>query len=394
MNDTMIKGFKTAGINSGVDKKNKKDLGLIYSEIPAEAAAVFTKNKVKAAPIIIDQDRIRSGKCQAIIVNSGNANCCTGEKGIEDAGAMAGFVAAETGISEELILVASTGVIGKPLELDKIESAVPELVKAAVSDGIDDLAEAIMTTDTVPKIVNAPGELDGQTYSVIGIAKGSGMIRPDMATMLCFVMTDLKISADFLQHSLYHSTQKSFNRITVDGDTSTNDMVVIMANGMSGAELADPEHKDRFQNILDGVLIELSKKIVKDGEGATKFVEISVKGAMTDRDAEKIADTVAHSNLVKTALFGEDANWGRILAAAGRAGVMVEPDQMDVFFDDIMMVKNGAGCGMDAEKKATAVIRKGEFTIVIDLKLGEGSASFFTCDFSLDYVKINADYRT
>ena len=388
------KGFKAAGIASGLKKNGEKDLGLIYSEVRAKVAGVFTRNKVKAAPLLLNIDRIKSDIGQAIIVNSGNANCCTGDQGIQDAKAMARFAASELKISEDLVLVASTGVIGEPLPIEKIRDAVPKLTGLLKPEGINDFVMAIMTTDTMPKIITRQEDLDGKTFSVTGVAKGSGMICPDMATMLCFVHTDVDMAPDFLKDSLNTATERSLNRITIDGDTSTNDMVLIMANGLSGAVIESSADKEKFQSVLDDVLIGLAKQLVKDGEGATKFVEINVRGALSDADARIIADTIANSPLVKTAIFGEDANWGRVMMAVGRAGVPVDPDKVDVFFDDVLMVKNGMGCGKDTETEMTKVLKKPEFEISIDLNMGHGHASVFTCDFSIDYVKINADYRS
>ena len=387
-------GFKAAGIASGLKKNGGKDLGMIFSEVPASVAGIFTTNKVQASSVILARKRIQSGTCQAIIVNSGNANCCTGSKGMQDTLSMSGFASAELEIPDEHVLVASTGVIGEPIPLDKIKSAVPDLIRELKPDGIADLAESIMTTDTVPKVVTATGKIGGKSYAVTGVAKGSGMIRPNMATMLCFVWTDIKISPAVLQEALLASADKSFNRITIDGDTSTNDMAIIMANGLSDAVVNGASQVESFRAVLDDVLIKLARMIVKDGEGATKIVEITVKGAESDADAIKVAETVAHSNLVKTAFFGEDANWGRIIAAAGRAGVPVLPDSIDIFFDDVQMVKDSMGCGKAVEAETTRILKKPEFGIVIDLNMGEGKAAVVTCDFSIDYVKINADYRT
>lgn len=394
MDKNICKGFKASGIASGLKKNGGKDLGLIWSEKPANAAGVFTQNLVQAAPVVLDKERIKSGFCQAVIVNSGNANCCTGEQGMEHALAMTRFAAEQLEIPESLVCVASTGVIGQPMPIKKVESAIPGLADSLKQDGMDDFAQAIMTTDLVPKLVCRKGEIQGKPFSIIAAAKGSGMIRPDMATMLCFVCTDLEVPVPILQQSLKNAADRSFNRITVDGDTSTNDTVLIMANGMSGAAVKTGEDKELFQSMLDELLIELAKMMVKDGEGATKLVEIEVKGALTDADARTVCDTIAHSNLVKTALFGEDANWGRIIAAAGRAGVNIEPDKIDIFFNNVMMCNNGMTCGDEAEIEATKVLKTPEFSISVDLKMGNGQASVFTCDFSIDYVKINADYRS
>jgi glutamate N-acetyltransferase/amino-acid N-acetyltransferase len=390
----MCPGFKFAGIVSGLKKNGRKDLALIYSETIANVAGVFTRNQIKAAPVILDMQRILSGTCQAVIANSGNANCCTGEKGIQDAILTARWTARELKLPEEQVLVASTGVIGEPLPVDKIQKALPDLVKALDPDRVSDFAEAIMTTDTVPKIVSRKGNLDGKTFTVTGVAKGSGMIRPDMATLLCFVVTDMAAEPQVLNEMLLASTDRTLNRITVDGDTSTNDTALLIANGLSGTAMNSSTARKKFQQILDEVMMTLAKQLVKDAEGATKFVEIAVKGAKSNDDALQVAQTVAHSNLLKTALFGEDANWGRILAAAGRSGVPIKPDAIDVYFADVLMVRNGIGCGKKAEGEATKILKQPEFILTIDLKAGNGLASVFTCDFSIDYVKINASYRS
>ena len=387
-------GYKLSGVASGLKKNNNKDLGLIYSETPAAVAAIFTRNKIQAAPVQLDKERITSGVCQAIIANSGNANCCTGEQGMQDAVRMTQMAATGLEISEDLVLVSSTGVIGQLLAVDKIEAAMPELINSLDSDGFKDFAEAIMTTDTVPKIVTRQDKLDGQTFFITAMAKGAGMIRPDMATMLCFVLSDVEATPQQLNRMLKPSADRSLNRLTIDGDTSTNDTTILMANGKSGAKIINADHEAVFQSVLDEVLIEISRQLVRDGEGVTKLVDIEVKGASTDDDAFRIADTVANSPLLKTAFFGEDANWGRIFMAVGRAGADINPDTIDVFFDDVMMVKDSFGCGDQAEKEATEVLKKPEFNLTIDLKMGNGHASMLTCDFSVDYVKINADYRS
>jgi len=390
----MCPGFKFAGVAAGLKKNGQKDLALIYSETIANVAGVFTRNQVKAAPVILDMQRIVSGTCQAVVANSGNANCCTGEKGIRDAILTARRTAKELKLPEEQVLLASTGVIGEPLPVDKIQKAIPGLVKALDHDRVFDFAEAIMTTDTVPKVVSRQGNLDGKTFTVTGIAKGSGMIRPAMATLLCFVMTDIAAESQVLKEMLFAATDRTLNRITVDGDTSTNDTALLIANGLSGVALNKRGARKRFQKILDDVMMTLAKALVKDGEGATKAVEIAVKGAQSNADALQVAETVAHSSLLKTALFGEDANWGRILAAVGRSGVPIKPHAIDVYFADVLMVKNGMGCGKKAEAQTTRILKQPEFILTIDLKSGKGRASVLTCDFSIDYVKINASYRS
>ena len=387
-------GFLTAGVACGLKKNNQKDLGLIYSEASANVAGVFTRNLVQAAPVLLDRQRITAGVCRALIVNSGNANCCNGDQGMQAALRMGKSAAEGLDVSEDEVLVASTGVIGEPLPIEKIESAVPGLIDAMHQDGVLNFAEAIMTTDTVPKVISRQGELDGKTFTVTGVAKGAGMIRPDMATMLCFVMTDVQVTPGVLKQMLVASVNRSLNRITVDGDTSTNDTALLMASGVSGIKIENPAQREAFQAVLDDVLIALAKWLIKDAEGATKFVEIIVKGAASDKEAHKIADTVANSNLTKTAFFGEDANWGRILAAAGRAGVPIDPQKIDILFGSVLMIQNGMGCGQAAEAEATKILKQPEYDITIDLKMGSGSATVFTCDFSIDYVKINADYRT
>ena len=394
MNNYSVNGFLASGIAAGIKKNGKKDLGLIRSTVPAAVAGVFTRNKVQAAPVTLDRERIKAGTCQAIIVNSGNANCCTGSQGMQDALAMAGYVARELSMEEERVLVASTGVIGERLDVKKVESAVQELVDSCRPEGIGDLAEAIMTTDTIPKTVCAEGRIDGKRFRIVGVAKGAGMIRPDMATMLCFVMSDIQATPETMQQMLQLAADRSFNRITVDGDMSTNDTILFMANGTCGAALNTAPQREVFQDALDDVLERLARMCVKDGEGATKLVEVLVQGALSDAQARMVADTVAHSNLVKTALFGQDANWGRILAAAGRSGATLESERVDIYFDGIQMVKDGVGCGNEADRQATEVLKQPEFIITVDLNLGDGRASVLTCDFSVDYVKINADYRS
>ncbi len=387
-------GFLTAGVASGLKKNGKKDLGLIYSEVPLTVAAMFTRNLVKAAPVLLDQQRTANGSCRAVIVNSGNANCCTGEQGMQDAIRMGHLAAQGLMVDEEDVLVASTGVIGEPLPFEKIESAAPGLIKALAADGISDFAEAIMTTDMVAKVVSRCGELAGKSFTVTGAIKGAGMIRPDMATMLCFVMTDIVARPETLQEMLKKAVDRSLNRMTVDGDTSTNDTVLLMAGGHSTVKVISENQKKVFQSVLDETMIDLAKWLIKDAEGATKLVEIVVKGVKTKAEAHKIADTVANSPLIKTALFGEDANWGRILAAVGRAGIPMDPKKIDIFFGSVQMVKSGLGCGKEAEAEATRVLKQDEFTVTIDLNLGQKTETVYTCDFSIDYVKINADYRT
>ncbi len=388
------KGFTACGMAAGIKKNGNLDLGMLVSDRPARVAAVFTKNRVQAAPVQLDRERVKSATARAVIVNAGNANCANGPQGRVAAEAMAASAARALNLPDDQVLVASTGVIGAPFPIQKVEAAMPALAGGLNPEGISDLARAIMTTDTRPKTGAREGSVDGVSYSIVGVAKGAGMIRPDMATMLCFICTDADISVADLQSALKRAVDGSFNRITIDGDTSTNDTVILMANGASGARIETNTDRIAFQRLLDDLCMDLARQMVKDGEGVTKLVDLTVRGARSDEDARVIADTIAHSPLVKTAFFGEDANWGRIVAAAGRAGVFLDPERLDLYFDDVRMVKSGTGCGPDAEEKATGVLRKPEFSVALDLNLGQGTATMLTCDFSLDYVKINADYRS
>ncbi len=395
MNQTIqCRGFLSGGVAAGIKKNNTLDLGLIYSRSPAAAAGVFTRNQVKAAPVVLSQTHVAGGVAHAIIVNSGNANCCTGQQGDRDARRMAEIAATGLDLPLETVLVGSTGVIGQPLPMDKIECAGSQLISALKPDGFDDFAQAIMTTDTVPKLIRRCVDLDGQSFVLVAAAKGAGMIRPDMATMLCYVCSDVKIAPNLLQACLKKAVDRSLNCISIDGDTSTNDMVLVMANGVSGTAIESAGAQKIFQKALDALLMDVARSLVKDGEGVNKVVEVIVQGAATDEAAIRVADTVAHSPLVKTAFFGEDANWGRIMCAAGRAGVPLDPNHIDIYFNRVKMVRGGQGCGPQAEAEATQVLRQSEFAVTLDLHQGQGQAAILTCDFSIDYVKINADYRS
>ncbi|BBO80601.1 arginine biosynthesis bifunctional protein ArgJ [Desulfosarcina ovata subsp. sediminis] len=388
------KGFRAGGVAAGIKKNGDLDLGLLVSDRPARVAAVFTKNRIQAAPVKLDRERVKTGMARAVIANAGNANCANGSEGMAAAIAMTAAAAHALNVPDEQVLAASTGVIGAPFPNQKVAAAVPALVDALDEGGILDLARAIMTTDTCSKAGVREAVVDGTPYRIAAVAKGAGMIRPDMATMLCFAFTDADVATDDLQAALKRSVDLSFNRITIDGDTSTNDTVILMANGASDAKIDTVEAKAGFQQQLDDLLMDLSRQMVRDGEGVTKVVDLTVRGARSNDDAWRIADTISHSPLVKTAFFGQDANWGRIFAAAGRAGVELDPDRLDLYFDDVQMTKGGTGCGDEAEAKATAVLKQPEFSVTLDLNLGEGTAGMLTCDFSLDYVKINADYRS
>lgn len=393
----IIRGFKYAAVAAGIRKKDRLDLGLIFSEKPAVAAGVFTRSRVQAAPVLLDMERIGQGRAQAILVNSGVANACTGKKGMQAARTCAELAAAALQIDGNLVQIASTGVIGEQLPVEKVEAAMDGLVGALSPAGYEEVSRAIMTTDTVPKTAERTCTIGNNEVKLFGMAKGAGMIMPDMATMLCFVMTDAVIAADILQQHLSRGVMQSFNRITVDGDTSTNDTVLILANGAAGnPEIAAPDTEDGtlFEAALAELLKDLALQIVADGEGATKTVSIQVIHASSERDAEQAARTIANSPLVKTAFFGEDANWGRIIAALGRSGVAFAQDRVDIAFDDVLLVQDGLGQGVAAEAGATEVLKRKTFTVTVDLKTGQASCSIYTCDLSIDYIKINADYRS
>lgn len=392
-----IKGFLFSAVQAGIRYADRLDLGLVYSETPCVTAGLFTTNQVKAAPVVIDRERLKGGHAQAILVNSGCANACTGTKGMEAARATSSLVSGALGIADDLVQLSSTGVIGEQLNLEPFARSMPTLVKELSADNFEKVAEAIMTTDTVRKIAETTVNIGGKEVKIMGMAKGAGMIMPNMATMLSFVFTDARINFPELYKSLSKSVERTFNRITIDGDTSTNDMVLVMANGAAENPWIDgdsPQDRQLFQDGLENVLKDLALQIVSDGEGATKTITIRVCGAKENEDAEKIARTIATSSLVKTAFFGEDANWGRILAAMGRSGVRFSPDRVDLAFGNVLIVKNGLSLGAEAEAAATQILKEKSFAVCIDLKDGPGCEEIYTCDFSIDYVKINADYRS
>ena len=393
----IINGFSSSAVAAGIKYADRLDLGLIYSDTPVLTAGVFTTNQVKAAPVLLDQERLKQGRCQAIMVNSGCANACTGAKGMQAAIETSRMLAELLAIPEDLVLVSSTGVIGMELNVAAFDTNMPELVETLDPANFEDVAQAIMTTDLTSKTAYRTVEIGGHEVSFMGMAKGSGMIMPNMATMLSFILTDARICLSGLNNALKSAVDQTFNRITIDGDTSTNDMVLVMANGAAENPVIDdgpdPDFQI-FQDVLQSICRELALKIVADGEGATKCVTIRVCGAKEDQDAEIMARTVANSNLVKTAFFGEDANWGRIIAAMGRSGVRFNPDKVDIAFGDVLMVRAGQGLGEEAEEAATAILKEPNFTLNIDLKDGAGCEEVHTCDFSVDYVRINADYRS
>ena len=396
------KGFKVGGVKCGIYEKGvKKDIAVFVSETPASAAGMFTKSVTKAAPVIFDINLLsKSKKINAVIVNSGCANACTGKKGLDDAAKMAQLTQKAFNLPDNSVLVGSTGVIGQYLQMDKIVRGVEALKNAVGTKSIDEknAAQAIMTTDTYPKYISKKFKINGGLATVWGCAKGAGMIHPSMsfnglhATMLSYILTDAYIETKTLQKCLETAVKQSFNCISVDGDTSTNDTVIILANGASGVKLSGANLKT-FQNALNEITLSLAKDIARDGEGATKFVEIEVSGAASAAGAAQIASTIATSPLFKTAIFGRDANWGRIIAAAGRAGVNFDPYKADIFVGSLKVCKKGQAVVFD-ESKAKKILNKKEIKITLNLNDGKYSAKYYTCDFSLDYVKINADYRS
>ncbi|MGZ3526015.1 MAG: bifunctional glutamate N-acetyltransferase/amino-acid acetyltransferase ArgJ [Thermodesulfobacteriota bacterium] len=394
--DFKVNGFLFSGISAGIKRDGKRDLGLIYSEVPAQAAGLFTTNAVKAAPVQLDMERVKKGLCQAIVVNSGNANACTGSQGLRDANRVSSLVAGRLKIDERLVFPSSTGVIGSPLPMKKIEEGIPRLIGQLSSEGWMNTVEAMMTTDTFPKIELATCGIRGKQVRLCGMVKGAGMIRPDLATMLSFLVTDACIKAPLLQRMLENAAEVSYNRITIDGETSTNDTVLLLANGKAGHPSLNRMDRDGevFQSMLSKVCRRLAEGVVKDGEGATKFIEILIRGARSLKEAKQAAYAVAHSPLVKTAFFGEDANWGRILCALGYSGVPIDADRIDVFFDKTSIVKKGMGVGPRSEEKAGQVLKKKSFKVIVDLHQGKSQYSVLTTDLSLDYVKINASYRS
>ena len=392
-------GFTANGIHCGIRKnKTKRDLALIMSKTPASSAAVYTTNLVKGAPLAVTKSNISNGIAQAIICNSGNANTCNAN-GIEIAQQMCDLVAKNTNILANDVVVASTGVIGQPLSIEPIENGLPALVSGLTSDGSELAAEGIMTTDTVKKEIAVEFTLGGKTCKIGGIAKGSGMIHPNMATMLVFITTDACISPKMLQKALSSDIADTFNMVSVDGDTSTNDMVVVLANGMAGNDEIDSEGEDfsEFMRALNTVTIYLCKMIAGDGEGATKLLECTVSGAKDKQTAKTVAKSVICSSLLKAAMFGADANWGRVLCAIGYSGADVDTSLVDVSFKsnagEIEVCKNGAGVDF-SEEKAKEILLEKEIQILISLSSGSESATAWGCDLTYDYVKINGDYRT
>lgn len=393
---TSPKGFKATGIHSGLKSGNKKDLGIIISEVPCATAAVYTQSHFQAPPLKVTQQSIKhEGKLQAFVCNSKYANACTGEQGLQNAYEMRKAVAKQFNIKEQHVGVASTGVIGQQLPIETIVNGIQQLVPVEGLNGLKDFNQAILTTDLVEKTVGYQLEIDGKEVSIGGSSKGSGMIHPNMATMLGFITTDVNIESEVLQKALREITDKTFNRITVDGDTSTNDMVVVMANGMAENDSLTPAHKDwdAFYEGLRKTCEYLSKAIARDGEGATKLIEAQVVNAENDKEAGIIAKKIVGSSLVKTAVYGADANWGRIIGAVGYSDAVVDPEKIDVYMGDILLLKDGTPVEF-SEEEATEYLKQDPVLIKVDLNLGSGKGKAWGCDLTYDYVKINASYRT
>jgi glutamate N-acetyltransferase/amino-acid N-acetyltransferase len=385
-------GFRAAGVAAGI-KSAGPDVALIVADRTASAAAVFSRNRVLAAPILVSREHLRDGQMRAVVVNSGNANSCTGERGLADARRMAVVTAEAVGCRPEEVIVSSTGIIGHHMPMDRIEAGIRKAASELSREG-GNAARAIMTTDTRPKEIAVEFSIDGRPVRIGGIAKGSGMIGPNLATMLAFVTTDAEVWPEVLRAALAESAEKSFNSMTVDGDSSTNDTLAILASGNSGVSIRPNSAAfDAFSNALDHVCIYLAKELARDGEGATKLIEIRVTGARTVGQARKVGLTVANSPLVKTAFYGNDPNWGRILMAAGRAGVAIDPNRIALRIGGIRLVERGAPVEFDVQA-ASAALRQPEVGVDLDLGIGGAGAVVWTCDFSYDYVKINAEYHT
>jgi len=392
-----VAGIKVGIASAGIKKPGRKDI-VVFELVPeARVAGIFTRNQFCAAPVVLSRKHLAQGAPRYLLINTGNANAGTGERGMADALRCCEALAAEASVSPNAVLPFSTGVIGEPLPVDKIVKALPEALASAREDRWAEAASGIMTTDTRPKGASVRVDLGGHAVTISGISKGAGMIRPNMATMLGFIATDARIAPDVLQSLASELGEKSFNRITIDGDTSTNDACMLMASGQyDGPEItADSPHLPTLREALRQVYLDLAHAIVRDGEGATKFVTIDVSGAASQQEALDVAYTVAHSPLVKTALFASDPNWGRILAAVGRAGVPdLDLGSLEIYLGDVCLVRNGGRADDYSEDRGQRVMSQEEITIAIDLKRGSVQETVWTCDFSHDYVTINAEYRT
>ncbi len=390
---TSPRGFSAGATFASIKARGEKlyDLAILYSDFPCTAAAVFTTNKIKAAPVLLCQSYLQNGTAQAVVVNSGCANACTGDQGLGDAEQMASLVARKLGLAAGEVLVASTGVIGTNLPMDRISSGIERIELSR--DGGHDLAQAIMTTDTIPKEIAVTTQIKGKEVIIGGVAKGAGMIHPDMATMLCFLTTDAAVEPDFLQTALKRAVEVSFNMITVDGDTSPNDTVLFLANGLAGNPILSGDSLDGFQSALEEVCIYLARCIAGDGEGATRLIEVTVEGALSTEDARIAARTIAGSLLVKTAVHGADPNWGRVVAAAGRSGAEVVQSRIDLYLDHLCLVRMGVALPFDKDE-AIAMLNRDEVRFRLCLNLGKGHATAWGCDLTEEYIAINGSYTT
>ena len=392
---TFAKGFTAAGVKAGIKKSGNLDVAVIYTKTQAVVAGTFTQNKVAAAPVYVSKEVVATGTAHAIVANAGCANACTGQQGLDDAHKMAQIAADELGVNADDVIVGSTGVIGVNLPMDKLEAGIKDAVANLSADGSGNAGRAIITTDTHSKSVTCEFELSGKTVRMGAIAKGSGMIRPNMATMLCYITTDIAIDQALLQKAVSGCVEKSFNMISVDGDMSTNDMVIVLANGEANNAKITEENADYqiFFEKLTMLCTELAKQIAADGEGASKFLTINVKGAKSFADAKTVGMAIANSPLVKTAFFGEDPNWGRVICAVGYSGADMVPEKTVVKFGGITIFANGTGATYD-EKALAHVMKQKDIVIDIELNMGQEDATVWSCDLSYEYVKINGEYHT
>jgi len=389
---TSVSGFLAGAVHAGIKSKGELDLAILCSRVPCKAVGVFTTNQIKSAPVILSQKHIAKGRAQAIVVNSGCANACTGGQGLADAREMAELTAARLGISPEEVLVASTGVIGVPLPMDKIRAGIPKI--KPTQKGGHDFCRAIMTTDTRPKETAVQLDLKGAKFTIGGVAKGAGMIHPNMATMLCFIATDAVVSADFLPAALQEAVDGSFNMVSIDGDTSPSDCVFLLANGLAGNEPIAFDNSGAFQEALTTICTHLAKSMTRDGEGATKLIEVTIERAADQCGARQAARTVAGSPLVKAAIHGNDPNWGRIVAALGRSGARVREDRLDVYLNDICVMKQGHPAPFNKAEMISTLSSSDNVLIRLCLNLGDGQAIAWGCDLSEEYVTINSAYTT
>ncbi|MGB9617427.1 MAG: bifunctional glutamate N-acetyltransferase/amino-acid acetyltransferase ArgJ, partial [Desulfomonilaceae bacterium] len=389
-------GFRFSATTAGIKRADleRLDFGLVVADVPAAAAAVTTTNIVVAAPVMLTRERLQDGLCRAILVNSGNANAFTGDQGMRDAIALTAEVSAALKEDPSLVIPLSTGVIGVPLPLERMKARIPSLIEGLETGSAKDVAQAMLTTDTRPKMVSLKAETSFGGVRLLGMAKGSGMIAPRMATMLAVLLIDARVHPVFLREALHVAVEKSFNSITVDGDMSTNDTVVALAGGSPHARTLESKDRAAFSDLLTDACMDLARQIIRDGEGATKAVEIRVQGAPDTAAALRIARKIAESSLVKTAIHGEDPNWGRIVSSAGAAGIAFDPNVLDLFIEDVQIVRSGALASNDWEPSAREVMKRREYVITLDLKAGQAQGAILTTDLSEEYVKINADYRS